>query len=217
MKKLYLLVLLFCLSGCSLNPVRLFQSKVPPPLTKPPEQVETERRAADLIARTVETPKELKPVAAGLSASLGAPDKPIKVATPADIPKAAAVSAEELRASLVTMQQQIITLNKMLAQNQGKTIEGTGFSILGPGMVTILIALVALGVLCPPALTLMIFAFKRLKAAAGIVVNEVEAAAKEPETQAAVQAIKEMISEAMVAHPGKTTLLKDTITNLKTA
>ena len=205
------------LVSCSLSPLRVFQAKVPPPIVKPPEQVEKERRAADLLARKIETPKELIPVAGALSESLGKPEKPIVADTPAQLIKAADTSTEELRASLVLMQHQLADLNKKLMTYQGKEIEGTGLSLLGPGMTVVVIGLIALAVLCPPALTLMIFAFKRLKAAAGIVVNEVEAASKDPTTQAAVAQIKENISEAMVAHPGKTTLLKDVITNLKTA
>ena len=201
------------LVGC--GTMRLFQAKVPPPLAKEAPQVEAERRAADLIAREIQTPVELKPVAEGLSSSLGKPQKPLTSATPAELTKAAATSNGELQVGLAKMQKQIEVLNKQLIRYQGREIEGTGFDIAGPGMMVVVIGLVVLAVACPPVMTLMFFAFRRLKAAAGIVVNEVEAAAKSPEAKEAVAGIKERIAQKMQAHPQKTVLLKSVITNLK--
>jgi hypothetical protein len=80
----------------------------------------------------------------------------------------------------------------------------------------LILGLIALGVLCPPALTIMFFIFRRMKAAAGIIVNEMEAAAKAPETQEAVSKIKAKVAERMQKHSQPTTALKAVITDLKT-
>lgn len=219
MKKITTILLvcyaLLALSACSLSAIRLFKAKVPPPVAKPQAQVETERQSADFIAKHIETPPSLRPVAQGLSQSLGAPENPIVATTPAQVDAAAAKAVSDMQTQLVTMQNLLTAQNKFLAKYAGKDIDGTGFSLLGPGMTVIIIALIALAVLCPPALTLMIFAFGRLKAAAGIVVNEVEKAATAPETQAAVATIKAKIGSAMASHPKTTTLLQDVVTNLK--
>lgn len=216
MKTLPLILVLFLLSGCFGMP-RLFQKKVPAPLEKPPAQVENERRAADLIARAIESPVELIPVAQGLSSSLGKPVKPLHFETIKDLPKAASISTAELQLSLSAMQKQLDQLNRNLTKYQGMEIEGTGFSLAGPGMVTIAIILIVLAVACPPALTLMAFAYQRMKAAASIVVTEIENASQAPETKAAVAEIKQKIQTAMVKHPTQTTALKQVVTNLKTA
>lgn len=216
MKKFFLCLLVFCFTGCGIIPTRIFQKKVPPPITKAPAQIENERQAADLIAQSITAPPSLKPVAQELSSSLGKPEKPLPSATPAQVDDSASKSIASLSAGMVKLQEQVEAQNRFIAKYAGKTLDDTGFSLLGPGMGAVVIGLIALAVLCPPALTLMIFAFRRLKAAAGIVVNQVEAAAKEPATQAAVNSIKAKIESAMQSHPAQTTLLKDTITNLKT-
>jgi hypothetical protein len=209
------LVAFLLLVGCSLAPLRVFQAKVPDPIVKTEGQQEADRRAADLLARKLETPVALKPVAVGLSASLGAPKKSLQADTPAELERAADQSLLELRAGMLKLQQQIESQNKFLAKYAGKEIEGTGLSLLGPGMTALVIGLIVLAVACPPVMTLMFFAFRRLKAAASIVVNEVEAAAQSPETKQAVEAIKGRINTAMQSHPQRTTLLKSTITDLK--
>lgn len=188
------LVLLLLLSGCALSPMRLFQAKVPEPVLKAPVQLEAERASADLIARKLETPIELRPVAAKLSASLGAPMKPFDLPT---VAQSANAASSNLDKGMVDMQKQLTALNLQLATYQGKTIEGTGLSLLGPGMATIVIGLIVLGVVFPPAFTMMGFAYKRLKATASIVVDQLDQAAKAPETAAAVQAIKSKLSSEM--------------------
>jgi hypothetical protein len=217
MVKRVVLVLLFALAlpGCTSDSFRVFQAKVPPPVEKTAKATENERRAADLIAREIQTPVVLKPVAQGLSESLGKPDNPLPSSTPAELQKSAELSVAELTANVVKLQKQIEAQNKFLAKYAGKEIEGTGFSMFGPGMTVVVLALIALAIFCPPALTLMFFAFRRLKAAAGIVVNEVENAAKSEETKAAVEAIKAKVAESMQKHKQPTTLLKGVITNLK--
>lgn len=205
---------LYCV-GCTAGALRIFQAKVPPPTAPSSETTESQRRAADLIARKIEKPEELKPVAQGLSQSLGAPRTPIKADTPEELVKAADTSYNELRSTILELQKQIAAQNRYLARYQGKEIEGTGFSLLGPGMATIVIGLIALGVVFPPAFTIMGLMYRRLKAAGGIVVNQIEEAAKDPETRAAVEKLKGSIQQKMYAHPQNTKALKSVITKLK--
>lgn len=218
MKPLFAIFILFLVTGCTVGQWRVFKASVPAPIGKSAATLEAERRAADLIARKIEAPAELKPVAQGLSASLGAPSKPLKADTPEDFAKAADTSAAELRSALVAMQKQITRLNVDLIKYQGKAIEGTGFSMFGPGMTTIIIALIVLAVACPPALTLMAFAYRRLKAASKSVVNGLEEAAKDPKNREAVQEIKKKyIGGQMKAHPINTATLENVILDLKKA
>lgn len=184
--------------GCSLEPTRIFQAKVPPPLIKAPAQIEIERAAADLIARKIEKPTELIAVAQKLSVSLGSPATPINEKT---LTQSADSATQQIDAAIVSALRRQEAQNLVLQKYQGKEIEGTGLSLLGPGVVTILIALAALGVLCPPALTLLGFAFRRLKSTAGMIVESIDQAAKEPEAKAAVQSIKtELAAKMDLAH-----------------
>lgn len=204
-------------ASCQVEPLRVFKATVPPPAEKTPQQIEAERQAADLLAKGVREPKSLKPVADKLSNSLGKPKEPLvqDSPTPEQVDTAAADAIAALNAGMAKMQKQLDAQNKFLAKYAGKEIEGTGLSLFGPGMTALIIALVVLAVACPPALTLMAFAYRRLKAAASIVVTEVEAASHEPEAQKAVASIKSKIAERMQRHPQKTTLLKSIVTNLK--
>ena len=203
------------LTACSWQPLRVFQAKVPEPLAKAPAQIEAERRGADLIARKIEQPEELKPVAVALAASLGAPAEPIEAATAAELPKVAATATAELQAGMVKMQRQIEQLNRILAKYQGKEIEGTGFSLLGPGATVIIVGLIVLAVAFPPVLTLLVFAYRRLKATAGIVVNQLEDAANAPETREAVAIIKAKVRQRMAESPVNTQALKSVVLDLK--
>lgn len=203
------------LASCQLNPLRVFQAKVPPPAAKSPQQIEGERQAAELLTHGKIDPPSLEKVADSLSDSLGKPDKPLPSATPAQVDKSAAEVVARMEANIAKMQKTLDAQNKFIAKYAGKEIEGTGFSMLGPGMTALVIGLIVLAIACPPALTLMAFAYRRLKAAAGIVVNELEEAASNPEAKDAVAKIKSNIGAKMKQHPQKTTLLKEVVTNLK--
>ena len=206
---------LLVLSGCSTSFGRFFQTKVPTPIVKQEAQMEAERRSADFIARTIETPVELKPIAEALSQSLGAPKVQIKSLTLADLPAAYLTASRELHAGQVAQQQQIAELNKQLAKYQGKEIEGTGVNLLGPGIITILVILAVLGVMFPPIASLLFFSLRRVKAAASTVVQGLEEAAQSPETQALVTSIKSRISKKMGDHKMNTASLKNVILDLK--
>ncbi len=197
--------------------MHLFQDKVPPPVIDTPQKLEAQRQAADLIARKIETPVELIPVAQSLSHSLGSPGKSLVDVKVFDLPKAARQADGDLQQGIKDMQEQLRQVNLRLAKLQGKEVEGTGFSVLGPGMATLVIGLIVLGVAFPPAFTVMLIIFRRMRAAAGIVVNKIEEASKDPELKGAMSTLKENIGEAINAHPQKTTALRDVITNLKTA
>jgi hypothetical protein len=180
------------MAGCQMPQWRVGQKSVPAPVQDSPAKVEAERAAADLIARKIETPAELKPVASQLSSSLGAPSKPI---TEPDIAKASEQASDDLRAEIAALQRQVEKQNKFLAKYAGKEIEGTGFNVFGPSMGLIVIGLIALGVACPPLMTLMFFVLRRMKATAGHLVAGVESFSKEePE---AAEKLKAGLSKAM--------------------
>jgi hypothetical protein len=142
---------------------RLFQKKVPAPIVKPAAQIETERRTADYIARTVETPPQLKPMAADLSESLGRPEKPIPADTTAD--EAEARMRAEWQKALLKSQQQIDQLNALLAKSEGKKIEDTGINVFGFSMGGAALALIVLCVLFPGVATILWAVFKRVSGA----------------------------------------------------
>jgi hypothetical protein len=187
--------LLLSFSGCST--FKVFQSKVPAPILKQENQLEAERSAADLIARRIETPVELIPVAQSLSMSLGAPKLSL-----ADMPKLTPIAASnianaDLRKGILDLQAQLSRTNAKLTALQGKEIEGTGFSLLGPGAGVFVVGLIVLGVVFPPAFTIMAIMFRRLKQTAGMVVEQIDIAAKAPETQEAVAAMKDQLAKKM--------------------
>lgn len=153
------------LSGCaSLLPEwRLFQKKVPAPIVKPASQVETERRTADYIARTVEQPPQLKGMARDLSESLGKPEHPIAAdATPDDAEER---MAREWQKALRKQQEQLDQLNALLAASEGKKIEDTGINVFGFSVGAAGLALVVLCVMFPPLATILWAIFKRVSGA----------------------------------------------------
>lgn len=153
------------LTGCQsvLPQWRVFQAKVPTPIVKPAAQVEVERRTADYIARTVEQPPQLKPMAASLSESLGRPEKPIPVETTAD--DAAERMAKEWQKTLLKQQEQLDQLNALLAKTGGKKIEDTGYNIFGFSMGLTGVILIALLVAFPPLATILWAIFSRISGA----------------------------------------------------
>lgn len=165
MKRVLLVCILLLSTGCtSLMPQwRLFQKKVPAPIVKAPEQIETERQTADYIARTVEQPPQLRPMAAKLSESLGRPKKPIATDMTAD------EADERMMASwqkvLLQSQQQITELNALLAKSEGKKIEGTGVNMFGFSMGGATIALIVICVMFPPVAVILWTIFKRVSGA----------------------------------------------------
>ena len=190
----YSILLALLLSGCS---SRIFQSKVPAPVVKAEVQIEAERSAADLIARKIETPIELKPVAISLSTSLGAPKQSLVDVKAFSLPVAAKHADADLQDGIKTMQKQLAELNIKLTKLQGKEIEGTGFSILGPGVSMLVIGLIVLGVVFPPAFTLMMIAYRRLKQTASMVVEQIDEASKDPAAAVAVKEIKTKLNGLM--------------------
>lgn len=189
------LVILFLLTGCSIP--RLFQLHVPAPVTKADAQIEAERSAADLLARKIETPVELIPVAVSLSSSLGTPKKSLVDVKVFNLPTAAKTADGDLQTGIRDMQEQLRQVNLRLASLQGKPIEGTGISLLGPGMVTIIIALIALGVIFPPAFTFLFMAFRRLRSTTGKIVEGIESISETHEDNKAVSDLKSHLSAAM--------------------
>lgn len=179
-------------SGCTLPQWRVFQAKVPAPLAKPLDQTEFERRAAELLARRIEKPEALKPVAQQLSASLGAPAKPI---TEPDVEKASALSVDELQRGMAKMQAQLALLNRRLATYQGKEIEGTGFNLAGPTGLLSIAGIVALCIFVPGFLTFVLFVIRRLRGTIQQMAQAVEE--YQVERPAEGRELKEWFSSAM--------------------
>jgi hypothetical protein len=190
-------LLALALAGCTA--ARIFQSKVPEPVVKRDAQVEAERQAADLIARKIETPAELKPVAQSLSESLGTPKRSLVDVRAFDLPSAAKRADGDLQAGIREIQEQLRRTNITLAKLQGKEVEGTGLSVLGPGTATAVIALIVLGVIFPPAFTLMGIAYRRLKSTASMIVEQVDEVSKDPAAKEAISKLKSNLKDSMDA------------------
>lgn len=160
MKHLAIVLCLF-LTGCQLPQWRVFQQKVPQPIVKPAQTLEVERQAADLLARRIESPPELIPVAVKLSESLGVPDRPLE----GDTQELAPETVRALNRELAATKQQIADLNKLLAKNEGKKVEGTGINLFGYSFGLGVIALIALCVMFPPIATILWWVFQRVAGA----------------------------------------------------
>lgn len=201
MKSCSIFFFLLLLTGCSTSFGRFFQAKVPAPILKQEAQVEAERRSADLLAHNILTPPELRFVAIDLSNSLGKPHNPIVVPSAASLPAAATLSTKELDAGIVKAQEQVVDLNKNLTRYAGKEIEDTGVNLLGPGTITILLVLAVLGVIFPPVFTVLSIMYRRLKQTTSTIIDQIDVAAKAPETQEAVSTLKVELSKKMdMAH-----------------
>lgn len=188
-------VLLFGLSGCTA--LRVFQTKVPEPVVKAPVQVEAERQAADLIAKKIETPVELKPVAVSLSSSLGLPKVPVIDTPTFNLPAAATHASADLASGIQQNQRQLDALNRKLTTLQGKDIEGTGISVLGPTTLLVVAAIVTLGIIFPPAFTFLFFAYRRLRQTTKLVVDQIDEASNAPETVPVIKQIKSRLDGLM--------------------
>lgn len=144
MRKLLTVCLLtLMVMGCStVRDWRTGQETVPvhQPITA--QQREVERQAADYLARSVESPEEAKPVAEGLSGLMG---KPVDELNDTDL------LVKGLRAELSASRKRIDALEGWMRDNEGKTIEGTGWQPFGwlPGTswlwIAGIIAFVAIG------------------------------------------------------------------------
>lgn len=194
---MHLLALVLCWVLTSCSAPRLFQSKVPEPVVKAPTQIEAERQAADLIAKKIEKPVELKPVAVSLSTSLGVPSKSLVDVRSFDLPVAAEHAQVDLSAGIVQLQKKLDTTNVQLAKLRGKSIDDTGFSLAGPGTLTIIGVLVALGVVFPPAFTLMGIAYRRMKQTTKLIVDQIDEVSDAPENVPAIATIKKNLGDLM--------------------
>jgi hypothetical protein len=161
MKPLLAILLLFCLvAGCRFPSVVVGQKTVPPPVEKAPALQEAERQAADLIASTIETPVELVPVAKELSQSLGYPNYPLSVS---DLPKSADAVIASLRAENIKLHKQLEKQKTFLRKYAGNKIEDTGWDITGWLGGTGVLALVAVLIFVPGAVTVLMLIIRRLR------------------------------------------------------
>lgn len=159
--RLLAITLCLFLAGCQLPQWRVFQAKVPEPIVKPAKTIEVERQAADLLAKRIEKPVELIPVARQLSSSLGVPERPIEAET-AD---AAEISVKALEKALLNQQNQIKELNQVLEKNAGKPVEGTGINVFGVSFGLGAVGLIVLCFMFPPIGLVLWHIFTRLSGA----------------------------------------------------
>lgn len=174
---------------------RVGQAEVPRPVEKPAVQVEAERQAADLIAKRIEEPVALKPVAANLSASLGAPEHPIPAETKTE--DAAKESLEDLQAGMAKLQAAVVAQNRILARYAGKEIEGTGINLFGPGVTAVVLGLIVLAVVFPPLATILFFMLRRVGGAMSATVAGVEDFIQARQDDDAVKELKAALSKRM--------------------
>jgi hypothetical protein len=166
-----LVAVVLMLTGCTVPQWRVFQKTIPAPVAKSDEQVEGERQAADLIAKTIEEPVALKPVAQGLSESLGKPAKPLDHTT-------VAVSSERavkrLETGVVELRNAREKQDAFLERYQGMEIENTGVNLFGGSVFLSMAAVVALCIFVPGFGSLVLFMIRRMHAAGKQVVEGIE-------------------------------------------
>lgn len=169
-----LIIIAVCLllAGCHAPQWRVFQSKVPAPISKPAAQVEGERQAADYVARTITAPAESVPVAQKLSASLGEPEHRIESKTPE---KGSNEAINALANGVKESQSQIVRLNERLDKFDGKKIEGTGFNVFGFAVSLPVLGLIALAIFCPSLFLVLLSTLKRVKGALVATIQGVQA------------------------------------------
>lgn len=127
-------------SGCRMMEIRVGQAKVPEPVRVTPEQIETQRQAADYLERTVETPSEAQEVARALSDTVGAPVYPQAEAT---------YIVDALYSDYRDTQREQRKRDQFLTKHAGGEIEGTGVDLapwgMGLGTIILIFGIVALG------------------------------------------------------------------------
>lgn len=143
--------LLLTLAACALPQWRVFQKTVPKDEGKPAAQAEGEKRAAAyIVART--TPPVADPaaavenvhqVASGLSASLGQPKEPVKVA---DYDSVIAGLREANRAK----DAKLAAYEAWSRKYGGTALEDTGINLAGPAGALGLVGVIALCIAFPP-------------------------------------------------------------------
>ena len=189
-------VFLFSIVGCQFPQWRVMQAKVPAGVGKTQDQIEAERQAADLLAHRIEKPESLKPVAAGLSESLGKPAKPI---TEPDTVKASDDATEGLRREVLAYQKRVAVLNAKLAKYDGMEIEGTGINLFGGSVVLSIGAFIAAIIFIPGFGVFALWAVRRLRIAMQQMAEGVEGfSADKPQ---AAEELKEWLSSSMDKGP----------------
>jgi hypothetical protein len=129
---------------------RVFQTKVPANIEKPPAQAEGEKRGAAYIRARSAPPvgdpsqavRDIYPAAEALAASLGEPAKPVAVED-----KDAVIAA--LRAGNRAKDGQLDAWKAFGRKYAGLPLEGTGINLAGPVGLLGLVAVVAACIACP--------------------------------------------------------------------
>ena len=165
MHKLIILVSLL-LVGC--GTFRVGEEKVPDPVRKTNQHKEVEKQSAYYLA--THTKDENKVVADVLSRSIGAPKQKEEKAN---------VLESELFRHIANFENENVQLNDKLEQYSGKSIAGTGISLLpffsGFGVISV----IALLVLFPGLATVLFFILRRTKTAMANVIEGIQEFSKD--------------------------------------
>lgn len=157
------LILLSCLVLCSCGSMRIFKEKVPEPIKKNYHHKDAEKKSAYLLAANAKD--ENKNLANALSRSLGTPSN--LEGDPRDL-------ADNLFAHTSKYEANINGLNIELENLKGKDIEGTGFNLMPLTSMLGIVAIIALVILFPSAITILFFLLKRTRSAFSNVVKGVQ-------------------------------------------
>lgn len=165
----------------SCGSVRVFEDKVPEPIKKNEIHKDAEKQGAYILA--ADAKNENKNIANALSRSLGTPSKIETDKDKVTLDLLALTSAYEAR---------INGLNTKLESIQGKDIQGTGFNLLPSFSILGIVAIGALLILFPSAITILFFILKRTRSAFANVVKGVqEFSQKNPEQSEDLNSILE--------------------------
>lgn len=157
---------LIAIPGCSVPQWRVGQAEVPEPLPLAGEdQLESWRQGADYVSRNIEEPPAAVEVSQELSRAIGPPKNPEP--DPEKVIK-------RLRRELAEARERQAELRRELERHAGKPIEGTGVNLFGFASSGIVIAVVILLVIFPPAFSVVAFVARRMQATATSIVHGIE-------------------------------------------
>lgn len=161
MKICVIIISILFLTSCS--NFRVFQNKVPEPVKKNQNHLQSEKKGAFYLAKN--TQDNNKNVADALSRSLGLPEI---------IEEDSGKITKDLITSSSNYENRIYGLNTKLENLKGKEVEGTGFNVFPITSILGIILLVVVCILFPSAVTILFFILKRTRLALANVVSGVK-------------------------------------------
>ena len=147
----------------SCGSMRILKEKVPEPIKKDFHHKDAEKKSAFILATNAKD--ENKNLANALSRSLG---------TPSNLQEDSQDLVKDLFSHTNKYEAKISGLNVELENLQGKDIEGTGFNLMPFTSILGIVAIIALIILFPSAITVLFFLLKRTRSAFGNVVKGVQ-------------------------------------------